>query len=422
MIRLISLYGLLLCAPSFAADDTPADGEGNLTEDDQERVTGKKPPPLPDSPQSAHQEYVEPEEGDRPYPNSCYRGAAALDLDPQYIYEVQKGLEMMFLRDYEGAREHFIKVDKSWPETGVSGVADILVWQALMLENFDFRFDDQYWVASKSARAGLEVALKNPGNDGWENFLMAGVVGIEAIHTMRQTKYLSALQLAFNAMDHIQKVRELVPDYIDVQLADGMYNYWRTVITLNSKVLPDFGDHRVEGLEQMKDVERSGIFLSAPSTLSLAFSWLEEGKLKEASNSCQRNRRLYPKNIINNLVTGTTYIYMRRYSSAIGAFDAILAEDPKNKRVRYWKGVALLRNGKLPEAESEFNKYIAFDYMEDYQRSNAHYRLGQVYYRQKKYTDSYNAYKEAVRLTKHKGAKKALDRMKTRKSEGKIDY
>ncbi len=412
------LVGLLLAAPAWAEDDK----EDPSNVDDQERITGKVPPPLPETPQSAHKDYEEPDEGDRPYPNSAYRGAAALQLDPQYVFEIQQGLEMMFLRDYEGSREHFTKVDKAFPDTAISSVADVLVWQALMLENFDFRFDDQYWVSSKAARQGLEAALKNPGNEGWEHFLMAGVVGIEAIHTMRQTKFLSALQMAFSAMDHIQKTRELVPDYIDVQLADGMYNYWRTVVTLSSKVLPDFGDHRVQGLEQMKDVERSGIFLSSPSTLSLAFSWLEEGKLREASAACQRNRSKYPKNIINNLVTGTTFVYQRRYSSAIGAFDAILAEDAENKRVRYWRGVALLRNGQLEEAEAEFKKYIAFDYMEDYQRSNAHYRLGQVYYRQKKFSASYTSYKEAVRLTKHKGAKQALERMKQRKSQGKIDY
>ena len=408
--------------------DAPITTDDPSTTDDQERVTGKRPPPMPTVPDPAlgppggEEPGEEPNADGRPYPSSTYRGAEALSLDPEYVHEVQRGLEMLFLREYEGAREHFVKVDEAFPDTAISSVADVLVWQALMLENFDFRFDDKYWVSSKAARAGLEKAMKKPGNDGWEHFLMAGVVGIEAIHTMRQTKYLSALQLAFSAMDHIEKTRKAAPNYVDVQLADGMYNYWRTVVTINSKVLPDFGDHRSEGIEQMKRVEREGVFLAAPATLSLAFSWLEEGKLKEASTSCIRNRRLYPKNIINNLVTGTTFTYMRRYSAALGAFDDILKEDPKNKRVRYWRGVALLRDGQLDAAEAEFKIYIGFDYMEDYQRSNAHYRLGQVYYRQKKYGDSFKAYGEAVRLTKHKGAKKAIDRMKERKSAGKISY
>jgi len=413
------LGALLWSAPGWAQSE---EGDPSTT-DDQERVTGKRPPPLPEMPDAIGPQLPETEaQDDRPYPASAYRGAEALQLEPEYVFEVQKGLEMLFLREYEQAREHFVKVDEAFPDTAIASVADVLVWQALMLENFDYRFDKEYWVSSKAARAGLEAALAKPGNEGWENFLMAGVVGIEAIHTMRQTKYLSALQLAFSAMDHIQKTRDAVPSFIDVQLADGMYNYWRTVVTMNSKVLPDFGDRRVEGIAQMKDVEREGIFLSAPSTLSLAFSWLEEGKLKEASASCIRNRRKYPKNIINNLVTGTTFIYMRRYKSAIGAFDDILKEDPKNKRVRYWRGVALLRDGQLESAETEFKTYIAFDYMEDYQRSNAHYRLGQVYYRQKKYAESFTAYQEAVKLTKHKGAKKAIERMKERRSAGKISF
>ena len=401
-------------------------------EEDQERVTGQRPPPIDldaiQSPRPAHMKYeinkemTREEYQARPYPPQTYFGAQALQLDPDFVYAVQQGLEKIYLREYPEAREYFVKVEEKYPGTGVAAVADLLVWQALMLENFDFRFDKQYWVSSKAARRDLEAALAKPGNEGWENFLMAGVVGIEAIHTMRQTKYLAALQLAFNAMDHIEASRKASPEFVDITLADGMYNYWRSVVTMSSKVLPDFGDKRVEGIQQMKTVETGGVFLASPATLSLAFTWLEEGKLKMALDSCSKNRRKYPKNVVNNLVTGTTYIYLKNWKSAFKALNAILEEDPNNKRVRYWLGLAHLRSGDVPAAEKEFTTYLATDHLEDWQRANAQYRMGQVYTRQKKHAEAYASYKAAVQTNNHKNAKRAVERMKKRKKAGKIKF
>src|SRR5690606_28993051 len=138
------------------------------------------------------------------------------------------------------------------------------------------------------------AALAIPGNEGWEHFLMAGVAGIEAIHTMRKESYLPALQLAFEAMDHVQRSKEAAPAFVDLLLADGMYNYWRTVVTMSTPLLPDFGDHRVEGIEQMQKVEIEGVFLGPPTTLALAFTWIEERKHRNALIACLKNQRAYP--------------------------------------------------------------------------------------------------------------------------------
>ena len=433
------LMGAALCLPAHggeltkkpkeAAEQPAADDAKDAEEEvEVERVTGKKPPPLPSVPKEAHKDFENDktltmlEVADRPYPNVTYIGAEALHLDPQYVFETQRGLEMLFMRDYSGTRAHFVELDKSFPGTGVASVVDVLVWQALMLENFDFKFDKQYWVSTKAARSELDEALKSSDAPGWEHFLYVGVSGIESIHTMRQGKYLGALQLAFEAMDHLQKSREYAPNYGDLALADGMYNYWRTVVTLNSKMLPDFGDKRVEGIEQIRKVESEGVFLNAPATLSLAFTWMEEGELRRALNSCLKNRKAYPKNIVNNMMTGTTFLYMKKAELALPIFDEILVEDPNNMRVRYWRGRTFARMGELEKSAAEFNLYLGADYMESYHRSATHYRLGQVYGRLKDPSKAYAQYEAAVKVDGHKNSKKALANMKERKKEGKIDY
>ncbi len=424
--RMIGCLGALVCGGAAWAQEHPeVEDEGPA----EESVTGKKPPPLPSEPRviavsGTRLEEIAKEKAseDKPYPVLTYLGAETLKLDPQYVFEVQRGVELIYLREYSAARDHFERVEQAFPGTGVSQVVDVLVWQALMLENFDFRFDKQYWTSSGRAREVLDAALAQEGAEAWEHLLYTGIAGIEAIHTMRQEQYTRALSLAFEAMGHLKEAKEHAAEFPDLLLADGMYNYWRSVVTMTSKVLPDFGDHRVEGIEQMKAVEQSGVFLGPAATLSLAFTWLEEGQNKKALASCQKNRRDYPKNVINNLVTGSTYIYLREFDKALTVFDEVLAVDPKNKRVRYWKGVAYLKKGDPDKAISELRTYLGFDYLEKYQRAAAYWRLGTALQRKKDFAGAAAAYEQAIAIDKHRGARKALERLKERRKEGKIDW
>lgn len=415
--------GILTCGLLLGAVVAPAFAEDE--EEESESFTGRKLPPAqvpsPSGRGTISAETAQAMGIDREYPNIVYIGAEALDLKPKYVHEVRLGLEKLFLRDYKGTREYFTELDAKNPGSAMGPVADLLVWQALMLENFDFKYDKQYETSSKRARTALEAALAKPGQEGFERFLMAGVVGLESIHTMRKEQYLPALQLAFQAMDEVTKAKEAAPKFDDLLLADGIYNYWRTVVTMTSKVLPDFGDHRVEGIQQMQAVEQSGLFLGPPATLSLAFSWIEENDLKRAVTSCLHNRRAYPDNVVNNLLLGRVYTSLRKYDSALGVYDDITRVAPDNKRVHYYRGVALLRAGRVDEAGESLQTYLAVDYLETWQRSAAQYRLGQVYFRQKKYDKAEAEWKASVKLDGNAGSKARLERMKELKKQGKLE-
>jgi tetratricopeptide (TPR) repeat protein len=420
------MIGWMLLSLGVAQADPGGAGATAEEDTEGERVGGKQPPPLAREPRPAELTFELPKAtlanvDELPYPHLTYLGAEAMKLDPMFVYGVQQGLELMFLRKYNESRDHFSNLEQTFPGTGVRAVADTLVWQGLMLENFDYRYDKQYWTSSKTARSELETAISTPGNNAWEHLAMASVVGIESIHTMRKGSYLSALQLAFSAMDHIEKCRAAAPNLLDLKLADGMYNYWRSVITMNSKVLPDFGDHRPEGLEQMSQVQSSGIFIAPLASLALAFSWAEEGNYKNAISACVRNRTKYPDNIINNLTCGMIYTYDRKFPEAMTVYERVLQVDPNNSRVHYWKGYTLLKSGQFEAAKGEFTTYLGSQHLEPYHQSFAYFRLGQAYARLQDYTKAAENYRAAIKVDGNKGAKKALEGLEQRKKDGKID-
>lgn len=421
LLRSVLAFLLLFVVPAQAAEedpepvgftgarlpklDLPAQGPVSPTTEDT----------TPEAAASLHQ--VGMSEAER-----IARGAEALKLDPVFVKGVHDGLQLLYRREYQATRRHFRELEQRFPGTVVGAVADTLVWQALMLENFDLRYDKQYRVSAQEARKGLEAALKQPGGEAWERTLLGGLLGIEAIHALRQMQIVNALQLAFNAMDHIGKARELAPDFVDLQLADGMYNYWRSVFTMTSNMLPSFEDRRLEGIQQMQAVQEGGVFLAPLANMALTYTWREEGELGRAVEACERNRREYPDSIINNLLLGSTYTQMRQYGRAMELFERVRAVDPQNDRVRYMRGVALMRSGKLDEARAEFQTYLNSEHLEKYQRSAAHYRMGQVYNRMNRHADAYQAFRAATRVDGHKGAKRAMARLDQRKKAGEIRF
>jgi tetratricopeptide (TPR) repeat protein len=390
--------------------------------------SGSRLPALPREPTAAELHTPLPELtrlGDAkalPYPLEAYRAAEALHVEPEFAHGVQSGLDLVYRRDYSGARDHFAALEARFPDTVSRSLGDVVVWQALMLENFDFRYDKQYWTASKQARADLAKAEAAPGNEAWESLVRATVYGIESIHTMRQESYLPALQLAFQAMNAIEACRAAAPEFVDLKLADGIYNYWRTVVTMESKMLPDFGDHRVEGIEQMQLVEQRGLFIAPLAALALSYTWLEEGNSEKALAATVQNRAHYPDNVINNLMAGTILHQMRKYDKAIEAYDRILAADPKNDRVHYWRGVTFLKTNRVVEATAELERYLEGQFLEKWQRSYGLYRLGQVYARQEQYGEAIAKYEAAIALDGNKSAKTARDRLQERKRQGQIDW
>lgn len=355
-------------------------------------------------------------------PGDAARAAEALHVDPAFAGGIQRGLDLVYRRDYAGARDHFAAIEGQFPDTAVRALGDVVVWQAMMLENFDFRYDKQYWTASKQARADLAKAEAAPGNEAWEALVRATVLGIESIHTMRHESYLPALQLAFQAMNAIEDCRTRAPGFVDLQLADGIYNYWRTVVTLESKILPDFGDHRVEGIEQMQRVEREGMFIAPLASLALSYTWLEEGDNDKALAATAQNATRYPDNVINNQMAGMVLHQMRRYDQALAAYDRILAADPKNDRVHYWRGVTLLKTNRVAEARTELERYLASSFLEKWQRSYGLYRLGQAYAREERWADAVSAYDQAIGIDGNKSAKTAKERLVERRRQGQISW
>lgn len=406
-----ALAAIALAAPALAAEDDDVDVDDTVSGKTVEQAVGDV-----DLMDRAEWEAQLAAHAGKRYPPIYYLGASWLDIPPEFVGSAHDGLDRIYLRDYQGALKHFTGMEKEYPGMAIGPVGRVLIWQAMMLENFDFKYESQYQTSSRQARQQLEEALRTPGNDAWEYFLLAGMLGIESIHTMRHEEYAKALSRGYEAMKAVKRCQELAPDFVDIQLGDGLFDYWATVISKSTKLIPDMGDKRPEGIRQMMKVEERSLFLRAPATLALTFTWIEEGKRKKALESALKNHALYPDNIINNLVLGRVYMYNRMYAESEQTFKDVQKVDPKNERSHYYLGRLYLRMGKKDEALASFEQYLTFPDLSDVHRGYGLYYVGQVHYRKKDYAKAEAAWKEAWKVSKLKRAKSRLDRLKEKQA------
>lgn len=401
--------GLGLGSPAWAGDDDVDESDVLL----EETVSGQRPPELG----------VEFEVSDEPstdvsdtsvYSERARRGARVLKTDIEFVAGCIEGIDRLYRRDYRGARDTFARLNREYPGSATEPVGQVLVWQALMLENFDFKYVDQYELALRRARMELEEALYQPGNEAWEYFILGGMLGIDSIHTMRTGEYLKAFNRGIEAMKSVNKAKELAPDFKDPLLGDGLFNYWVTVISMSSKAIPSLGDNRAKGIEQMQTVEREGIFLGPPATLAMVFTWMEEGDMKKALAATLKNRKVYPENVVNNLVLGRVYMYMKQYEDSERTFQQVIVQEPDNERVHYYLCRLYLRTREIGKAEHHIDRYLAFD-LDDESRGYALYQKGIIHYRQKNWAVAEDSFKEAWRLAKLDRAKRRLDQVKEKR-------
>jgi len=338
-------------------------------------------------------------------------GAAELGMTEDFVHRANKGIELIFLRDYKGAKTWWDQLETDYPGTAVRHVGRVLIYQALMLENLDYRFEKQYRTHSKLALKALDAAESQPGNEAWEAFLRGGVEGIESIHLMRKAQYLPALSLGLDAIRALERLEELAPGFVDPVLGQGLYKFWRAVVATKTRLIPPGEKNgRENGILDMKQAERDALFVSPAATIAIAYAYLEEKKLGRAAVYLRKNQRLYPDNVINNLVLARTFILQRKLDEALVLLDHIQAVDTDNHRIHYYRATALLRKNQLPEAHAAIDRYLGFP-LDKRLRAMGLHRKGEVHHRAREMESAKKYYREAVETNGYSQSKAALARL-----------
>ncbi|MSP55528.1 MAG: tetratricopeptide repeat protein [Myxococcales bacterium] len=356
-----ALLGVLLAAPTA--------GAASLLSDEQKDDEGEPPalPPLgPVSP------------GPLPSRPTDAQAAKLLRVPVELFTRSKEGCELLFDRRYRDAKAVFDDIGARYATTGVGPLGVAILYQALMFENFDWKYDAQFRAASAQSRIQLERGLSESGAEPLEHFVLAAIGGLDAVHGLRRGDYLQALGNAVVAMRALQQTEDEAPELMDTRIGDGMYLYWRSVVTASSSFLPNFADRRAEGIRALMQAESGGALLGPGASLVLAYAYVEERDWPRALASTDVNDARYPNCVVNELTRGRILTAMTRYDEALAVYDHVIAQNVQNERVYYFRGIVYSRMGRLAEAEAALRTYLAYPSPPAEYKGQAWFRIGVV--------------------------------------------
>jgi tetratricopeptide (TPR) repeat protein len=354
--------------------------------------------------------------GPRLYSGRDFTGENPLGVDRALFARTQDALELMYQCRYDESLQAFERIGLDYPESPVMNVGRAVVYQARMFENFDYDYDRQYKLEYAEGEKVFRGLGRRPPNQAWISFLHAVHIGVDAMYLVRHREYVAGLNKAWDALEKIKKVQQLAPEFKDVQLALGLYNFWRTAITEQTDYLPKFGDHKAEGLAQIIEARDEGFLAPGPAGLALAYSYMEGKDWTEATEAIEWVRARYPKNVMSEMTAGRIHRLARRYDEAEEVLMGITEFAPQNDRVWFHIGETRYRSRKKNRAAYQaYERYLETSPIAEY-KAHTYYRMGLVQRRLRKYDESIALLQKAVDTNpKFKNAAKRLAQVKEEK-------
>ena len=342
-----------------------------------------------------------------------FTGENTLGVETDLMQRTQQGLEMIYQRQHKEALRHFREVREIYPDSPAGSFGRSVVFQAMMLENFDYGYRDTYQVEAEKALALVERALNSPDQKAWNYFLYAGIIGLDGLDRVREGDYLTAFNKGWDALEAMKKSKRHAPEFADPDLGIGIYNYWRTAITSRVDFLPKFGDHRAEGIQQMEHARDNGMLVWAGASFALSYTYMEERDYDKAIAECITLQAEYPNSIINNMLLARIYTKSKNYDGALAALEQIQQTDPSNRRVLWHIGDTYYKSRRDDdEAKQAFTEYLEHTIPAPY-RCHTEYRLGQIAQRARDYAVAARHFELALQANpKYSPAKKRLESMR----------
>lgn len=307
------------------------------------------------------------------------------------------GRDLILGRKYDEAIAHFKKIENDTPDSTLGTFGQMAVWQSKMFENFDFRYDKEYQDLSAKNKEIVDRVLKNPDSSAWDLFLAGASAGIRGFYLMRKDQVLRALSEANIARKALERTLQKDPNFSDVYLGLGMFDYWRSVFTNRFKFLPFFSDKRAQGLAEVEKAMKEGRVVGTLAQASLAFCYYEGRQNARAIALLTDLLKKYPENVIFKNILGDIYASQRNFVEAHKMFDAVLNAHSDINLPRFFKAKTYFMAGDYAEARKWYEAFIAHKPTPEW-ASYAVADLGRLDLKEGKEKEAFERFKEALRL------------------------
>jgi Putative Zn-dependent protease, contains TPR repeats len=295
----------------------------------------------------------------------------------EILNEAIAGQNLIFNRKYDEAQKYFTKLAFKYPDSPLGSFGLMALYNAKMFENYDFSLDAPFVEELGRNQVLIEKILNNKDASAWDNFLCGASSGLSGFYFIRKDKAMAALKESSRAKKCLERALEKDPQFLDVYLGLGMYDYWRSVFTNSIKILPFFKDRRPEGIAQIQKAIDEGSVANTLARAALMFVYQQDGKSKPGLEVAEQLDKTYPNNVIVLVNKGQFLSRLGKHPEAQATLDQVLKIDPKISVALYFKALDFQRWNKPEEAKRLFEDYLKTQPARAWQ-AYAYYNLGHL--------------------------------------------
>jgi len=327
--------------------------------------------------------------------------------------KIQKALFEMNNLDNAAAHTHFKEVLNSQPFHPLAPMAELATDWLVNQENLGYQKGNQ--ILENRIDAVLAIyrdKLQADPHNGEMEFYFGCTYGLKARLLLGQKEYFGTLISGYNAVRFIKAAARHQPDFIELQLPFGVFNYYvglsRGYMQIASWILNTSGS-KEDGLAQMAFAAKNARYgcYEARSILAMVDLYFE-GDYATSLTYSKMLAADFPDNPYYNYMAGEALIEMERYREVPGQIQKIKKLLPGLKpntqaeyisKLNLLQGSLALYQGDLLTAEKELKTVIdKYDQEMDYQLGRTCLRLGYTYDLMGRRTDAMQYYRRASEL------------------------
>jgi predicted Zn-dependent protease len=332
---------------------------------------------------------------------------------PEFLEGADKGFDLVYSLDYEGARTAFQNLQQQYPQhPGPPLYLALTLWQQELFRRQDLRLDrfvspESFMQATgrqmptegrnaffryiaESQTAAQAILKQQPRNRDARYFLGSAYGALAAFGLTIDRDKREAFRQGKQAYQHHLQIVEEQPDYYDAYVTVGLYEYIVANLPWYVKWIAQIAGYRGTEERSFKYLHLASAkseFASVNARSLLVVLCLREKLYDEALDHAQFLHRRYPRNFLLHLNVAQILAEMNRPNQAAEEYLKVIAQAesraPNYQKIplgalRYNIGKALMNSDRLEHAQRLFAAAIQDSTTPERERALSHLRLAEI--------------------------------------------
>ncbi|MFO8057223.1 MAG: hypothetical protein R6V10_08020 [bacterium] len=275
---------------------------------------------------------------------------------PRVSRDIIRAYNHALEREYEKAREICLKLGRDLPDNPAAPTGEMVLYQVMMLENDDFRYDRRLRDAAVQAEAAARGYENKAEKTDWYYTLLGASYGIKGIYHLRRQEYLEGAYLGITALRYLKTAKEMNPKNYEARMGIGVYLYYRSAY---SRYLPlPWLDRRDEGIAEVKLAGEKRDYLNEVSRIALYYIYVNEKDYQKALSYMDGLIEERPGFPVFYQLAGRALMEKGDYKKAYSYYDRMRRIDPELYLPYFKLGECSLKLGRKKEAKRRLEKFF----------------------------------------------------------------